>query len=202
MNSMRRLIDILVATVALALLSPLLLVVAIAVFVDSPGNPFYASWRCGLAGKQFRMWKFRSMVLNADRIGPAITGHRDPRVTRLGRLLRVTKIDELPQCFNVLVGDMTLVGPRPEAPSIVALYTAAQRRVLDVKPGLTGRGQLAGEESETIPLHAEPEHYYVTQLMHKKVHSDLQYLQTRTAWSDTRIVLDTVSFIFRAWVRK
>ncbi len=79
---MRRLIDILVATVALALLSPLLLVVAIAVFVDSPGNPFYASWRCGLAGKQFRMWKFRSMVLNADRIGPAITGHRDPRVTR------------------------------------------------------------------------------------------------------------------------
>ncbi len=97
---------------------------------------------------------------------------------------------------------MTLVGPRPEAPSIVALYTAAQRRVLDVKPGLTGRGQLAGEESETIPLHAEPEHYYVTQLMHKKVHSDLQYLQTRTAWSDTRIVLDTVSFIFRAWVRK
>jgi len=201
-NSMRRLIDILVATVALALLSPLLLVVAIAVFVDSPGNPFYASRRCGLAGKQFRMWKFRSMVLNADRIGPAITGHRDPRVTRLGRLLRVTKIDELPQCFNVLVGDMTLVGPRPEAPSIVALYTQTQRRVLDVRPGLTGRGQLAGEESDSIPPDAESEHYYITQLMHQKVHSDLHYLQTRTAWSDTRIVLDTVSFIFRAWVRK
>jgi len=199
---MRRLIDILVSIVALALLSPLLLAVAITVAIDSPGNPFYASWRCGLAGKQFRMWKFRSMIPNADRMGPAITARQDPRITKLGRLLRVSKIDELPQFINVFLGDMTLVGPRPEAPGIVALYTSEQRRVLDVKPGLTGRGQLLGEESERIPLHAEPEHYYVTQLMHKKVHSDLQYLQTRTTWSDTRIVLDTVSFIFRAWVRK
>ena len=202
MNNMRRLIDILLSTLALVLLSPLLLAVAITVAIDSRGNPFYPSWRCGLAGKQFRMWKFRSMIPNADRIGPAITARQDPRITKLGRLLRVTKIDELPQFINVLTGDMTLVGPRPEAPGIVALYTPAQRRVLDVKPGLTGRNQLAGEESETIPLHAEPEHYYVTQLMHKKLHSDLQYLEARTPWSDTRVVFDTVSFIFRAWVRK
>lgn len=202
MNYMRRLIDILVSTVALALLSPLSLVVAIAVAIDSPGNPFYASWRCGLAGRPFRMWKFRSMIPNADRMGPAITARRDLRITNLGHLLRVTKIDELPQFINVLLGDMTLVGPRPEAPSIVALYTSEQRRVLDVKPGLTGRGQLAGEESESIPLDAEPEHYYVTQLMSKKVFSDLQYLEARTPWSDTRLAFDTVSFIFRAWVRK
>jgi len=198
---MRRLIDILVATVALALLSPLFIVVATAVAIDSPGNPFYASWRCGLAGRSFRMWKFRSMVPNAYRKGPVITARHDPRITNLGRILRVTKIDELPQFVNVFLGDMTLVGPRPEAPGIVALYTAAQRRVLDVKPGLTGRGQLAGEESETIPQDAEPEHYYVTQLMHKKVHSDLQYLETRTPWSDARVVLDTVGFVFRAWSR-
>ena len=199
MNFMRRLIDILVAALALALLSPLLLVVAIAVTIDSPGNPFFGSWRCGLNARRFRMWKFRSMVPNADRIGPPITGRRDARITRLGRLLRVTKMDELPQFVNVLLGDMTLVGPRPEAPSIVDLYTPAQRRVLDVKPGLTGRGQLAGEESESIPPDAEPEQYYVTQLMHKKVHSDLQYIETRTPWSDARVVIDTVSFIFRAW---
>lgn len=202
MNCMRRMIDIFVSTVALALLLPLFLAVAITVALDSPGNPFYASRRCGVAGKQFRMWKFRSMVPNADRTGPAITARQDPRITKLGRLLRVTKLDELPQFINVLLGDMTLVGPRPEAPGIVALYTSEQRRVLDVKPGLTGRGQLAGEESETIPLHAEPEQYYVTQMMHKKVHSDLQYLATRTPWSDTRVVFDTVGFIFRAWVRK
>jgi len=142
------------------------------------------------------------MVVNAGSAGPAITGNRDSRITRLGRILRLTKIDELPQFINVLQGDMTLVGPRPEAPGIVALYSLEQRRVLEVKPGITGRVQLAGEESEMIPAGAEPEQYYVTHLMPDKLRSDLEYLATRSPWSDVRIVFDTVGFVFRALVHR
>jgi lipopolysaccharide/colanic/teichoic acid biosynthesis glycosyltransferase len=199
---MRRLVDILVSFTMLLLAAPVLLVIALAVVIDSPGNPFYLAWRCGLHGRIFRMWKFRTMIPNASSAGPAITGNRDPRITRLGRILRLSKIDELPQFFNVLIGDMTLVGPRPETPSIVALYTAEQRRVLDAKPGVTGRAQLTGEESEAIPAGAEPEQYYVTHLMPKKLRSDLDYLATRSPWSDARIVFDTVGFVFRALVHR
>jgi lipopolysaccharide/colanic/teichoic acid biosynthesis glycosyltransferase len=202
MIGMRRFIDILVSFIALSLMAPVLVVIGLAVVIDSPGNPFHPAWRCGLNGRPFRMWKFRTMVLNASSIGPAITGNRDARITRLGRMLRMSKIDEIPQLINVLLGDMTLVGPRPETPGIVALYTAEQRRVLDVKPGVTGKVQLRGEESESIPAGAEPELYYVTHLMPGKLQSDLEYLAARSPWSDTRIVLSTVGFVFRALVHK
>ena len=119
---MRRIVDIVVASVALAVLSPLLAAIMLAVFISSPGNPFYGGRRAGKDGRNFRMWKFRTMVHGAAKMGP-ITGKNDPRVTPLGRLLRKTKLDELPQFFNLLLGDMTLVGPRPESPEIVALYT-------------------------------------------------------------------------------
>ncbi|HME05715.1 MAG TPA: sugar transferase [Bryobacteraceae bacterium] len=201
-TNMRRAVDILVSTLILAGLAPLLLLTGLAVVADSPGSPLYFAERCGLQGRRFRMWKFRTMVPNAGKLGPAITGSRDPRITRLGRFLRVSKVDELPQFVNVLLGDMTLVGPRPEAPGMVALYTAEQRRVLDVKPGVTGRVQLAGEESEVIPAGAEPEQYYVTHLMPDKLRSDLEYLATRSPWSDARIVFDTVGFVFKALVHK
>jgi lipopolysaccharide/colanic/teichoic acid biosynthesis glycosyltransferase len=198
----RRLVDIFASLAALLVAAPVLVVIGLAVVIDSPGNPFYLAWRCGMDGRPFRMWKFRTMVSNASSVGPAITGNRDGRITRLGRMLRVYKIDELPQFVNVLLGDMTLVGPRPETPSIVALYTAEQRRVLEVKPGVTGRVQLGGEESEAIPAGAEPEQYYVTHLMPNKLRSDLEYLATRSPWSDARIVLDTVGFVFRALVHR
>ncbi len=199
---MRRVIDIFAAALALAALLPLLALAALAIVIDSPGNPLYLASRCGLNGRQFRMWKFRTMVRNADSLGPAITGNQDPRITRLGRLLRVTKIDELPQFVNVLMGDMTLVGPRPETPGIVALYTAEQKRVLSVKPGVTGRCQLSGEESESIPSGVEPQQYYVRNVMQHKLQSDLDYLKTRTAWSDARIVRDTVGLILKQLVQK
>lgn len=199
---MRRLIDIFASALALLALLPLLVLAALAIVIDSPGSPVYLAWRCGLHGRQFRMWKFRTMVRNADSLGPAITGNQDPRITRLGRLLRVTKIDELPQFVNVLAGDMTLVGPRPETPGIVALYTAEQRRVLSVKPGVTGRCQLSGEESESIPSGVEPQQYYVRNVMQHKLQSDLDYLETRTAWSDARIVRDTVGLILKQLVQK
>src|SRR5258706_15249279 len=149
---MRTLLDTLLSVAALALLSPLLAAIALVIIIDSPGNPFYLAVRIGKAGRPFRMLKFRTMIKGAAQLGPPITGRNDPRMTRIGRFLRSTKFDELPQFINVILGDMSLVGPRPEALEIVALYTKEQRSVLAVKPGVTGTVQLAaGEESETIP---------------------------------------------------
>lgn len=197
---MRRIVDVIVSAVVLAVISPLLAVVALAVVIDSPGNPFYRGRRAGKDGRDFRMWKFRTMVAGAAKMGP-ITGKNDARVTRIGRFLRKTKLDELPQFFNVLTGDMTLVGPRPEAPEIVALYTPSQRAVLAVKPGVTGRVQLeSGEESESIPEGADPHEYYLEHLMERKLRLDLDYLSVRTPLSDARIVLNTATYVLRCLV--
>jgi lipopolysaccharide/colanic/teichoic acid biosynthesis glycosyltransferase len=198
---MRRLLDILFSATVLLLTSPLLVLVALAVKLDSRGPALYGGHRVGQGGRIFRMWKFRTMVTGADRSG-SITGNNDARVTRIGRLLRKAKLDELPQFLNVLTGDMTLVGPRPEAPDIVALYTPAQRAVLSVKPGVTGRVQLeSGDESESIPLHASPREYYVQYLLDGKVRRDLEYLRSRSPLSDALIVLRTATLMFRHFVR-
>jgi lipopolysaccharide/colanic/teichoic acid biosynthesis glycosyltransferase len=197
---MRRAADIAAAIVALVLLSPLLALAALAVTVDSPGGPFYRGWRAGKDGKRFRMWKFRTMTSGAAKMG-AITGPNDARVTRVGRLLRKTKVDELPQFLNVLTGEMTLVGPRPEAPEIVERYTPEQRAVLAVKPGVTGRVQLeSGEESESIPEGVHPDEYYLQHMLARKLRRDLDYLNVRTPLSDARIVLETATFVLRALV--
>jgi len=196
----RRLADILVAVIALVLLSPLFLLVILAIVVGSPGNPFYGGWRIGKNGTRFRMWKFRTMVTGADRLGGAITTQRDPRVTAIGRFLRATKIDELPQFFNLLVGDLTLVGPRPEDPDIVDRYTPEQKETLKVKPGITGPGQLyyTTDQAATIPDDVPAEEYYIEHLLDPKLQVDLEYLRRRTAWSDCGVVLQTVGVMFRA----
>lgn len=197
---MRRAIDIVVAVIALALLSPLLAITALAVAMDSPGGPFFRGWRIGRNGERFRMWKFRTMASGAAKMG-TITGPNDARVTRVGRLLRKTKVDELPQFINVLSGEMTLVGPRPEAPEIVARYTPEQRAVLAVKPGVTGRVQLeAGDEAESIPEGVYPEEYYLEHMVAGKLRRDLDYLSVRTPLSDVRIVFETATYVFRALV--
>jgi lipopolysaccharide/colanic/teichoic acid biosynthesis glycosyltransferase len=196
---LRRLVDILFSLVALIALSPLLLAIAVAVLIDSPGNPLYRPWRIGLHGRPFRMWKFRSMVVNADRLGPVITGHGDARVTRLGRLLRRTKLDELPQLVNLLLSDMTLVGPRPEAPEIVARYSESQRAVLAHKPGLTGCVQIeVACEADIIPDGEPAEEYYLRHLLDGKIRRDLEYLSKRTLMSDARVVAATITLVLRA----
>jgi lipopolysaccharide/colanic/teichoic acid biosynthesis glycosyltransferase len=187
------------SAVALALLSPLLLVIAIAIVMDSPGSPIYRAWRAGKYGRPFRMWKFRTMVTGADRLGPSITASGDTRVTALGELLRRSKLDELPQFVNVLTGDMTLVGPRPEALDITTHYTAAQRAVLDVKPGVTGCVQLeAGCEADGIPAGVAADDYYRQHLMAGKIQRDLDYLIIRTAKTDAAIILRTACYMLRA----
>ena len=198
---MRRIVDIAAALAALALLFPLLAAIALAVAIDSPGNPFYRSGRAGRHGRPFRMWKFRTMIKGAA-AGGSVTGRNDPRVTRLGRLLRKSKLDELPQFINVLLGDMTLVGPRPESPDIVELYTEEQRAVLAVKPGVTGKVQLAsGDEAESIPEGVRADEYYVKHLMSPKLELDLEYARNRTPWSDARILFDTAVFVLSCLFR-
>lgn len=190
---MRRLVDVAVSATAMVLLLPVLVAIAIWIAIDSPGNPFYTARRVGKDGRIFRMGKFRSMTTSG---GPGITGRGDARITRSGAILRRTKLDELPQFVNVLIGDMTLVGPRPESPEFVSLYSYEQRAVLNVKPGVTGQVQLAsGDESDWIPEGVRPDEYYIEHLMAPKLQLDLEYLETRTGWSDARVVFATAAML-------
>ena len=199
----RRGVDVLVAVAALIAFAPLLVVVAIAVRLDSPGPALYGGARIGLDGRRFRMWKFRTMVIDADRKGPSITSRSDPRITRLGGFLRRSKIDELPQLVNLLLGDLTLVGPRPEAPDLVERYSPEQKRILAVKPGITGPGTLAYTQSdaEVIPAGVAADDYYMHHLLEPKLKLDLAYVEQRTAWSDTVLVFKTAGYSVRALLR-
>src|SRR5690349_3953933 len=141
-STIKRLLDVVAATAGLILLLPLFIVVAIAIKLHDGGHVFYRARRVGKDGCLFHLYKFRTMVVNADRQGPAVTASGDSRITPVGRWLRRTKLDELPQLLNVLVGDMSLVGPRPEDPRYVMLYTPSQRRVLSVRPGITSAASL------------------------------------------------------------
>jgi lipopolysaccharide/colanic/teichoic acid biosynthesis glycosyltransferase len=196
----RRLTDIGIALVAMIALSPLFVVASVAIMLESRGSPFYGGWRSGKDGVRFRMWKLRTMISGADKIGGSITRPRDPRITTVGRFLRATKIDELPQFFNLLLGDLTVVGPRPEDPDIVELYTPEQRQTLDVKPGITGPGQLyyTTDQADTIPDGVKPEQFYIDHLLDQKLHIDLEYLKGRTPLSDCRVVLQTIMLVAKA----
>ena len=200
---MRDFIEKLVALFIIVLTSPVLVLVALAICIDSPGNPFYRANRIGKDGRPFGMWKFRTMVKDARQLGPPVTGNNDPRLLRIGGFLRRAKLDELPQFFNVLVGEMSLIGPRPEAPEFVHFYTPEQRQVLAYKPGITGRVQLdSGDESQNIPAGPEAGDYYVRHLMAGKLSSDIAYMQNRTAISDLRILFSTAGYVFRSIARK
>ncbi len=197
---MRRFIDLCVSTIVLVVLSPLFAVISLVVMLDSTGQPFYGGWRVGQGGRRFRMWKFRTMVSNADRIGSAITTPNDSRITRVGRLLRKTKLDELPQFFNLLLGDLTLVGPRPEDPGITEQYTPEQRQIFQVKPGITGPTQLRYTviEGEEIPDGEDAQQYYIDHILDQKLRLDLEYLRKRTFVSDLQVISQTVLLMARS----
>jgi lipopolysaccharide/colanic/teichoic acid biosynthesis glycosyltransferase len=197
---MRRAVDLLVAAIALPVAAPLFAILALLIRLDSPGNPFYGGWRIGKDGRRFRMWKFRTMVANADRKGPGITGKGDARITRIGGVLRSTKLDELPQLINLLTGELTLVGPRAEVPDIVARFTPEQRAVLAAKPGITGPGQIyyTTDQADAIPEGVAADDYYVQHLLGPKLAIDLDYLRTRTVGSDLKMVGATFGLMARA----
>ena len=197
---MQRSVDILVAALVLVFLTPIFVTVSLIIVLGSPGNPFYGGWRIGKNGRRFRMWKFRTMVTGADRMGGSIAATGDPRITRVGRFLRATKIDELPQFFNLLLGDLTLVGPRPEDPAIVAHYTSEQLQTLKVKPGITGPGQIyyTTDQVASIPTGVSADQYYLEHLLDKKLRRDLDYLKLRTPLSDCHVVWQTIVLMARA----
>lgn len=191
---MRRLLDVVLSGLGLVAVLPVVLVLAVAIRWDSPGSPLFQQVRIGKDGVPFRLLKLRTM--RPSRGSGLTQGDADPRITRVGRWLRRTKLDELPQLWNVFVGDMSLVGPRPEVPQFVAHYTEAQREVLRARPGLTDPASLEGfDEGAALSQVADPDAHYLEVLMPAKVEAQIAYLATRTLRSDLAIILRTLQRI-------
>jgi lipopolysaccharide/colanic/teichoic acid biosynthesis glycosyltransferase len=188
----KRTFDLGFAIIALLLLSPLFFLGSLLAKWQSKGPVFYKAKRVGKDETLFEMYKFRTMVVNADTLGGSLTTYRDTRITPIGRFLRWTKLDELPNLINVIKGEMSLIGPRPETPNYVKYYTETQKQVLQVKPGMTGPSQLANRDEEA-KLKGQPdaEHYYITELMPKKLALDLHYVATRSIANDIGWLLKT-----------
>ena len=190
-------LDVTGSILGLLVLSPVFLAVAVAVKLDSRGPVFFNQERIGRLGRPFRIHKFRSMVAGAARLAANVSSTHDPRVTRVGRFLRRSFLDELPQLFNVLRGEMSLVGPRPETPEYVELYSEDERRVLSVKPGMTGPSQIAyTNEAEMLADAADPEALYLETILHDRVRLDLEYVERApTILGDLRLIIRTLRTI-------
>ena len=189
---MKRMFDILVSGIGLLCLSPLLLIVAIWIKLDSPGPIFYRQVRVGRYNKDFRIFKFRSMRIGSDKGSLVTIGGRDPRITRSGYFIRKFKIDELPQLINVLVGDMSLVGPRPEVRHYVNYWTPEQMHVLDVRPGITDPASIKyRNENELLAQAEDPEKYYIEVIMQEKIKLYLEYAEKSSFWYDIKLIFQT-----------
>jgi len=189
-----RTIDLVVSVAGLLILAPVLAIVGLAVWLESTGPVIFRQQRVGLEGKRFEIFKFRTMVVVGDARGPIITSATDPRITRIGRLLRSTKLDELPQLVNVLRGDMGLVGPRPEVPRYIALWSAEERdTILSMRPGISNPATVQfRRESELLAIVDDPERYYREQILPMKVKTYVAYVENRTLRGDLRILGETV----------
>jgi lipopolysaccharide/colanic/teichoic acid biosynthesis glycosyltransferase len=196
-SATRRLVDVSVSAGALVLVSPLLVLVAAFVKAESRGPVFYMQERIGKHGRPFRIVKFRSMVADAERLGPLVSGRRDPRITRVGAFLRATKLDELPQLINVLRGDMTLIGPRADVARYVAHFTTEERQLLAVRPGLTGPSAVyfTTDQASELDGVADPDAYYIEHQLHPKLALDLDYLRRRSVSTDIGILWRTASVL-------
>lgn len=184
--------DVPVALIGLVVLAPLLLLIAVLVKCTSRGPVIYRGKRVGKGGKIFHIYKFRTMVQNADRIGPAVTTASDPRITPLGRWLRRWKLDELPQLVNVLKGDMAFVGPRPESPEYVPCYTEEQRKLLTIRPGITSPATLAHRNEEELLDGKDLKTAYVHEVLPRKLNTDLAYFANRSFLGDIALIIATV----------
>ena len=194
----KRAMDIVLSACALAVLWPLLLLIALAIWIDDPGPVFYRQVRVGRNGKTFRIFKFRSMVMDADKKGLAITVGRDSRITRVGTVLRKTKLDELAQLLNVILGQMSFVGPRPEVPKYVELYTPYQRQVLLVRPGITDYASIAyRNENDLLAGAPNPEAMYIEQIMPDKIELNMNYLREISPLADIRLILKTIVAVIK-----
>lgn len=198
--NVKRIFDLVFTVPGLLVLLPFFLFIVIWIKIDSPGPIFYRQERVGRNGKLFKIYKFRTMVVNADKIGGAITVGEDPRITRSGRVLRKYKLDELPQLLNVVKGEMSLVGPRPEVPRYVSMYTTEQRAVLGLMPGITdpasikyrNESELLAAASEVNGVQVDPEYVYLNEIMPDKIKINLEYAARANVVNDFKMIITTI----------
>ncbi len=196
--ALKRIFDVTAASAGLALTAPLLIIAAVAVRLDSPGPVFFLQERMGRNFHSFRIYKFRTMVVDAQRRGGQITAGADPRITRVGRWLRQLKIDELPQLLNVVRGDMSLVGPRPEVPRYVEMFRDEYASVLSVRPGITDPASVKyRDEAAMLAASADPEAEYIGRILPDKLAITQAYVARATFWSDLAVLLRTALRITR-----
>lgn len=195
---MIRFFDFVLSLVGLVILAPIFIVLAVWIKIDSVGPVFYKQIRVGQNGKDFGLFKFRSMVVDADKKGLITVGGKDPRITRSGYFIRKYKLDELPQLINVLVGDMSLVGPRPEVRKYVELYNDEQNKVLSVKPGITDYASIEYmDENEILGKSTDPEKTYIEEIMPEKIKYNMKYIKNRSLIEYFKIIFLTVLKIIR-----
>ncbi|MBE6063499.1 MAG: sugar transferase [Clostridium butyricum] len=192
-RAVKRVFDILASGIGIIILSPILLIIALRIKTGSDGPVFFKQIRVGKDGKEFEILKFRTMVVNAEKLGRQITVGADNRITKVGGFLRKYKLDELPQLFNVFKGDMSLVGPRPEVPRYVKLYTEEQRKVLSVKPGITDLASIRyRDENELLGKAENPDEFYINTIMPDKLALNMEYIDKSNVFYDIYIIIETI----------
>jgi lipopolysaccharide/colanic/teichoic acid biosynthesis glycosyltransferase len=190
---LKRSFDIFFSVIGLILLSPVFLIMAIWIKCDSYGPVFYRQIRVGKNGRNFLLYKFRSMKVGADKKGLLTVGEKDPRITKSGKFIRKFKLDEFPQLINVLRGEMSIVGPRPEVPKYVALYNEEQRKVLSVRPGISDWSSIRfRNENELLAQAENSEDFYISEVMPEKLKMNLEYVRENNFWTDVKIIFITV----------
>lgn len=190
--------DVFACTIVLLVLLPVWLVIGIAIAAGSKGGVLYKQYRVGRYGKDFKLLKFRTMRKDADKTGPLITVGADTRVTRIGKFLRKYKIDEFPQLLNIIKGDMSIVGPRPEVRKYVELYNEQQRQVLSVRPGLTDYASIEYiSENELLSKSSDPERTYIEEIMPQKLALNLKYIENQSIKEDIKIIFKTFTSILK-----
>lgn len=189
----KRIFDLFFALVGIIILMPLFVAIAVWIKFDSSGPIFFRQTRIGQFGREFRIYKFRTMIANAEALGKQITTANDQRITAIGKFLRKYKLDEIPQLLNVIKGEMSLVGPRPEVPKYVALYSSEQQRILEVRPGITDLASIEfRNESEMLAKATNPEEFYIQEIMPKKLQLNIQYIEQANIRLDLFIIFQTI----------
>ncbi len=195
---MKRVFDLIFSLFGIAVLLPVYLIIALLISLDSKGGVIYRQERTGKYGKTFRVLKFRTMRPDSFNKGALTVGSRDPRITNIGYYLRKYKLDELPQLFNVFLGEMSFVGPRPEVKKYTDLYTKEQQKVLQVRPGITDYASIKyRNENDMLSASDDPEKLYIEEIMPEKLHLNLLYINDNNVFKDIRIIFDTLQAIIK-----
>lgn len=195
---LKRLFDIASSFLGLILVSPVLIVLALLIKIEDGGPVFYRGVRVGRYGKPFKIFKFRTMIMDAEQMGGSSTADDDPRLTKIGKRLRACKLDELPQLINVLKGEMSLVGPRPQVQWAVNLYTPEEREVLALRPGITDYASLHfPNEGEILKGSTDPDRDYMEKIHREKMRLAIEYVKTHSFWTDMKIIFQTIAVVFK-----